>query len=128
MSSKQQNYHQLFDSMLEAFSELKLSYLIIEVVYDAKKNPVDIIYREMSRAAEELIGKTKEELIGKSRNEVFGNINDNFPERFDSVLKSGEPAHFQNYGAALKKYYDVYAWKLVPQSQGAVLLRDITDR
>ncbi len=121
------NYGQLYTLMLEAFDAVKLSYFVVELVYDKKGNPIDIIYRELNPATEKLIGKSREEIVGKSRNELFGTISDEFPNRFCTVLKTGKPEHFQSYGAALSKFYDVFAWKLT-ESQVAVLLIDITER
>lgn len=124
--SKQSDYYDIYNSMLEAFDNVQISYFVVDLVYDDKGNPIDFIYRDVSRATELLIGKSRQQLIGKSRRELFGNVTDEFPLYFHEVLKTGKPAHFQSYGDALKKFYDVYAWKST-QNQVAVLLTDITE-
>lgn len=121
------DYRKLYNSMVEAFNEVALNFFVVEVAYDKKGCPVDVIYHELNSATERLIGKSRSEIIGKSRKELFGNVNDEFPSKFDGVLKTGCPTHFQTYGAALNKYYDVYAWK-IDENQVAVLLTDITER
>ena len=112
--------------MLEAFNAVKLNFFVLEVAYDQEGNAVDVIYREVNSATEELTGKSRNQLIGKSRRELYGEVYDEFPSKFDSVLKSGKSVHFRSFGAALNKYYDVYAWKLT-QKEVAVLLTDITE-
>ena len=123
----QPDYRQLYNSMLEAFDAVKLDYFVVEVLRDAKGNAFDVVYREVSPATEKLIGKSKEQIIGKRRKELFGNVNDEFLEKFDNVVKTGKPDHFESYGARLSKNYDVYAWK-VGQNQVAVILTDITEK
>ncbi len=123
---KQPDYHRLYNSMLEAFDAVKLNYLAIEIVHDETGKAVDIVYLEVSPTTQLLIGKSREQIIGKSRKQLFGNLYDEFPSKFDQVARSSKPAHFEGYGAALNKYYDVYAWK-VGQNQVAVIVTDITD-
>jgi two-component system, chemotaxis family, sensor kinase Cph1 len=121
----QQDYRQLYSSMLEAFDVLNLNYFVMEIICNENGVPVDGIYRQVSPATVKLIGKSQEEIIGKSRRELFGNMNDEFPAEFYEVLKTGQPKQFQSHGAALNKHYDVYAWK-VADRQVAALIRDIT--
>ena len=49
------------------------------------------------------------------------------PKKFDEVVKTGKPSHFESYGAALKKHYDIYAWQ-IGKNQVDVILRDITEQ
>ncbi len=121
------DYRQLYNSMLDAFDVVKLNYFVVELIHDKCGKAVDVIYREVSPITEKLLGKSKEQIIGKSRRELFGDISDEFPERFDHVAKSGKPDHFEQYGAGLNKFYDVYAWRK-DENQVAVILTDITER
>ena len=121
----EEKYRQLLNSMTTMFEAVKLSYFVVELIHDKNGKPVDVIYREVNPVIEQLTGKSKEQLIGKSRKELFGDVNDEFPQRFDGVAKTGKPAHFEIYGAALQKYYDVYAWR-VGENQVGVILTDIT--
>src|SRR5512143_2301078 len=107
----QPNYQQLYNSMLEAFDAVNLNYFVVEVKCDKDGKPVDIIYRDVSPATERLIGKSKKEILGKTRTKLLVNVFDAFPERFFKVIQTSTPVHFQSYGAGLRKYYDVYAWK-----------------
>ena len=124
---KEPDYRQRYISMLEAFDALNSNYFVMEIVCDKNGKPVDGIYREVSPATERLIGKSREEIIGKSRRELFRNVSDEFPSKFYTVLQTGQPVHFESFGAALKKYYDVYAWK-AGDNQVAAIVTDITER
>jgi PAS domain-containing protein len=105
---EKQRHNQLYRSILEAFNVFKLNYFVVEIVYDDKGRAVDLVYLDINPAAEQLIGKSKAQIIGKSRKELLGDVSDEFPERFDNVVKTGEPAHFESYGSALEKYFEVY--------------------
>lgn len=125
--SAQPDYRELYISMIEAFDALRLSYFILEILYDENSKPVDGILREVSHATEKLIGKTREQLVSKTTKELFKNLKDEYPEKFDKVLKTGEPSHLEIYGPALQRYYDAYAWK-INDHQVAAIATDITDR
>jgi nitrogen-specific signal transduction histidine kinase len=121
----QPNYHELYDYMLEAFDAVSLNYFVVEIECDHNGKPVDIIYRDVSSATARLIGKIKKEIIGKSRTQLLGNVSDEFPAKLYEVIQTGKPVHFQSYGEGLKKYYDVYAWKIA-DNQVAAIVSDIT--
>ena len=123
----EQRYRQLFTSITGMFTAVNLNYFVADLVHDKDGKVVDLIYRDVSPATERLMGKSADQVVGRSRKEVFGEINDEFPERFDRVIQTGEPVHFETYGAGLDKYYDVYAWR-APGNHVAALVSDITDR
>ncbi len=127
LRNSERRYRQLFSSITGMFAAVDFSYFIMELIHDENGKPIDAIYREVNPATERLIGKTKEQLMGKSRKELFGNINDEFPEKFDIVAKTGKASHFESYGAGLQKFYDVYVWK-VAENQVGVILTDISER
>ena len=124
---EQTDYRNLQKSMFEAFDTLNLNFFTVEIKLNAKKEPIDVIYREISPATQLLIGKPKEEIIGRSRKQLFGNISDEFPEKFCEVAQTGKPQHFQSYDAAFKRYYDVYAWRVIGNHVAAIIT-DITER
>jgi PAS domain S-box-containing protein len=123
---KEEPLHTPFSSMTAMFEALEVIYFTMELTYDENEKPVDGIFREVNSATERLLDKSREQLIGKSRRELFGNVFDELPKIFDAVVKSGKPSHFVGFGDALKKYYDIYAWK-VAQNQVSVILKDISE-
>jgi PAS domain S-box-containing protein len=118
--------HQLFSAMTDMFAACEIIYFDMELTYDACGKPADGVFCKVNSATERLLGKSREQLIGRSRKELFGNVFDELPEKFDIVIKTGKPDHFQGYGAALCKYYDIYAWKIA-EHQVSVILRDISE-
>ena len=117
---------ELFKAMTNMFAALDIIYFTMKLTYDKSGKPVDGIFLEVNPATERLLGKSREQLIGKSRKELFGNFFDELPEKFDKVVKTGNPSHFESYGGALNKYYDIYAWQ-VAENRVSVILRDITE-
>ena len=119
------DYRQLYSSVLEGFDALNLIYFTMKVIYDSNGKPFDLIFTEANPAVERLMHKSKEEIVGKGRKQIFGSLFDDFPEKFDKILKTGKPLHFQTFGSGLKKYYEIYAWKLTDQEVAGFLV-DIT--
>jgi len=122
----EETYHRLFRAMTDMFAAVDIIYFVMELTYDENGKPVDAVFIEVNPATVRLLGKRREQLIGKSRKEVFGDIFDELPEKFDNVVKTGKPSHFEAYSAALQKYYDIYAWQIA-ENQVSVILRDISD-
>jgi PAS domain S-box-containing protein len=127
--SKQEptDYRKLYNSMLAGLGTVDVVYFGFEVVYDEGGKPVDLIFTQVDPATERLMGKSKAELIGKSRKQIFGDTPDDFPSRFDAVLKTGQSTRFQTFGPGLRKYYDVYAWKINDREVAGFLV-DLTER
>ncbi len=119
--------HKLFSSMTDMFEDVGIIYFGMELIYDKNGTPIDGIFRKVNSSTERLLGKSREQLIGKSRKELFGDVSDELPKKFDEVVKTGKPSHFESYGAALKKHYDIYAWQ-IGKNQVDVILRDITEQ
>jgi len=118
LNESEHRYRQLFSSMTEMFQ-------LIELIYDENGKPVDMYYRDVNHAIESFVGKTKEQMIDKSAKDIFGIVEDYWLELWDRVGKTGIPEKFENYGAALDKYYAVNVWK-VKENQLATIFTDIT--
>jgi PAS domain S-box-containing protein len=122
LSQSEQHYRQLFSSMTEIFQ-------VIELIYDKSAKAVDYYYREVNPAFEKLVSKNSEQLVGKRVKDLFGVVEDYWIELYDKVAKTGVPAHFENYGAELDKYYEVHVWKVKEmENQVAILCTKITER
>jgi len=120
LRKSEEHYRQLFDSMNEMFQ-------VVELTYDKTGKAIDYYYREVNSAFERLTGKTREQLVGHRAKDLFDIVEDYWIEVYDKVVKTGRPAHYENYGAELDKYYEVYAWK-VAENQCAIIFTDITER
>ena len=113
-------YRQLFSSMTEMFQ-------VIELIFDKDGKAIDYYYRDVNPAFEKLVKKRREQLIDKRVKAVFGIVEDYWLEAYNRVAKTGNPIRFENYGAELEKWYDVYVWK-ANDKQVAITFADITDR
>ena len=120
LKESEHKYSQLFNSMSEMFQ-------LIELIYDEKGKPIDMYYRDVNPAIESFVDKTKEQLIDKRGKDVFGIVEDYWLNLWDRVAKTGIPEQFENYGAALDKYYVVNVW-MANETQIATTFTDITDR
>lgn len=120
LKQSEQSYHQLFSSMTEMFQ-------VIELIYDKDGKAIDYYYRIVNSAFEKLVGKTREQLIDKRVKDLFAFVEDYWLEAYDKVAKTGNPAHFENYGAELEKWHEIYAWK-ANDKQIAITFTDITER
>ena len=120
LRNSEERYKQLFNSMTESFQ-------VFELIYNFEGKPIDYRYLEANSALEQLVGLSREEIIGKSVKELFGVVEDYWLEILDNVVKSGKATHYADYGRALDKYYEIYAWKIGGNKVG-VIASDITER
>ena len=128
LGQNEQRDSRLFDSMTEMFAKLGIIYLAMDIIYDKSGKPVDGVFCEVNPVAEQVLDKSKEQLIGKSRKELFGHaLSDGLLEKFDDVIKTEKPFHFERYGAALQKWYDAYAWKIA-ENQVGIISTETTER
>lgn len=126
---ERQDYRQLYNSMLEAFSKVNLAYCLIEPIFDQNDKAVDFRYIEINSAVESLFGKKRQDIVGKTRNELFGNTQANddiIIKTYQQIAQTGKPAHFESIDSSMGKYYDTYAWKV--DYRIAVISTDITER
>jgi PAS domain S-box-containing protein len=125
---ERQDYRYLYNSMLEAFSKVNLTYCLIEPIFDQNDKAVDLRYLEINSTVETTFGKKRQDIVGKTRNELFGNPQakeDIIIETYGNIVKTGKPAHFQSLDSTLGRYYDTYAWKV--DYRIAVISTDITE-
>jgi PAS domain S-box-containing protein len=116
----EERYRSLFNGMTEGFA-------LHEIICDNKGVPRDYRFLEINPAFERLTGLKREDVVGKTHNEVLPNDDPSWATAFGAVALTGEPVHFENYSPALKRYYEVFAYRPAPR-QFAVILMDITER
>ncbi|MGB8648734.1 MAG: PAS domain S-box protein [Anaerolineae bacterium] len=120
LGKSEERYHQLFEGMSEGFA-------LHEILTDATGQPCDYRFLEVNPAFERLTGLKRQHIIGRCVNEILPGDDPAWMEAYGRVALSGESIHFENYSPALKRWYEVFAYRPAPR-QFAVMFVDITGR
>lgn len=114
-------YRTLFESMDQGFC-------IIEMIYDEKARPVDYRFLELNPVFEKQTGLKDAE--GKTMRQLAPQHEQHWFEIYGKIAVTGEPIRFVQQAAALKRWYDVYAFRVGEEGayKVAVLFTDITDQ
>ncbi|MCE5279744.1 MAG: PAS domain S-box protein [Planctomycetaceae bacterium] len=120
LTESEKRFHSLFTNMVEGFS-------LHEVVTDETGRPVDYRFLDVNPAFEQLTGLRREEIIGKRVLEVLPQTEQHWIDTYGKVALTGEACRFENYSAALGRWYEVFAYQPAPL-QFAVIFTDITAR
>jgi PAS domain S-box-containing protein len=100
---------------------------IHELVYDAEAKPCDYRFLDVNPAFETLTGLHRQDLVGRTVLEVLPATEPVWIRRYGEVVDSGIPAHFEDFSAALGKWFEVTAFGLADR-QFAVVFSDVTAR
>ncbi len=120
LQRSEERYRTLFDSMSEGSA-------LHEIIVDASGRPCDYRFLDVNPAFERLTGLKRHLLLGKRVLEVLPGTEAYWIEAFGRVAQTGNPAHLENYSAALNRWYEVFAYRPAP-GQFAVVFSDVTDR
>ena len=118
--ASEERYRMLFETMVEGFA-------LHEIITDEHGQPCDYRFLEVNPAFERLTGLKRADLIGKRVREVLPGTESHWVENYGKVAIMGEPLHMENYSAALKRWYEVFAYRTAPGHFAAVFA-DITER
>lgn len=116
----EENYQQLFREMLDGFA-------LHEILLNEAGQPCDYRYLAVNPAFERMTGLISSELIGKTVLEIMPDIEQSWIDTYGAVALTGQPVKFQNYAAALDKYFIVTAYRPAPM-QFACTFTDITSQ
>ena len=116
----QHDYQTLFQEMLDGFA-------LHEIICDDQGRPIDYRFLDVNPAFERLTGLLKKDLIGRRVREVLQDIENRWIEIYGKVALTGEPAFFESYSLALKKHFEVRAFR-TSTNQFACIFADITER
>lgn len=109
-----------FEQMLDA-------YALHDVVRDATGGPIDYRYVEVNPAFEQITGRPAREVVGKTVREVFPELEPEWFEAFEQVVREGTPLRFTCYTKALDKFLEVSLYRPRPESY-AIAFQDVTPR
>jgi PAS domain S-box-containing protein len=113
-----QDYQQLFDEMQNGFA-------LHEIICDENGNSVDYRYLAVNPAFERMTGLKACDVVGKTVLEVLPETEPYWISSYGQVALTGVPITFQNYSAAVDKYFNVTAYRPAPK-QFACIFADQT--
>ncbi len=116
----EQQYRTLFESMNEG-------HALHEMIFDREGRPVDYRFLDVNPAFARLTGLEPADVIGRTVREVLPEIEPSWIERYGRVVSSGESTRFESYSGALRRWYEVYAYRPAP-GRFAVSFADISER
>jgi PAS domain S-box-containing protein len=116
----EERYQNLFETMSEGFT-------INEIIFDADGKPSDIRYLMVNPAFEKQTGLKPGDVIGHTTLELFPGAEPVWLERYSNVIRTGEPAHFEEKFGPLGRWFAVSAYP-TEQDRIAVVFSDITKR
>jgi PAS domain S-box-containing protein len=118
LANREERYHALFTSIDEGFC-------VGQMLFDESGRPADYRFLEMNPWFEQATGLSRETALGKTAKEVVNGLEELWVERYGHVVQSGQAERFENYSAAMGRWFRVYAFP-VGGDQFALLFSDVT--
>lgn len=109
------------------FNEVTLGMALFEIVLDENALPVDYRYLEINTAFERHTGHEGSKVLGRTAGEVRLDTDGSWIKACETAVRTGERVHFETYERALKKWFEVTAFRL-GTGQVAVTFAEITER
>ncbi len=117
----EERYRGLFEGIDEGFC-------VIQMIYDAEGRAVDYRFLETNPSFERQCGLLN--ATGKTIRELVPEHEEHWFEVYGNIAATGKLARFQQYGAALGRWFDSVAFRCgePDERQVAILFTDITER
>ena len=116
----EQNYKTLFSEMLDGFA-------LHEIICDSSGIPVNYRFLNINPAFERMTGLKAKDVVGRTVLDIMPDTEQYWIETYGKVAVTGEPVFFENYAAAIGKYFKVTAFRPAA-GQFVCIFSDITDR
>ncbi len=120
LRKSENSYRNLFENITQGFA-------LHRIITDDQGIPVDYEFLAANPAYEQLTGLRSHDIVGKRVREVLPGVEQEWIDTFGKVALTGEPVHFENFTAAIGKYYEVIAFCPEPRNF-AVVISDISER
>ncbi len=120
LRQSEERYRNLFDGMTEGFA-------LHEIILDRQGRPIDFRFLEVNRAFETLTGLKREDVVGNTHSALLPGDNPIWVQAYGEVALTGKSVHFEEYSLALKRHYEVVAYRPAPL-QFAVVFKDVSKR
>jgi signal transduction histidine kinase/ActR/RegA family two-component response regulator len=103
-------------------------YCVVEMLFDDKNNPSDFRFLEINPVFERQTGI--QNARGRLMREIAPDHEQHWFDIFGRIALTGETLRFENRAAALRRYYDVCAFRVGPAElrRVGIVFSDITER
>lgn len=109
----------------QLIAQMDQGLAVHEALFNKNGKMTDYRFIELNSSFEKLTGLNRKDVIGKTVLELMPGTEKYWIEKYEMVVNTGDPLHYENYSKELKKYYDVVAYRNQP-GQFAVIINDIT--
>lgn len=118
LSSSEQKFHGLFDSMVEGVA-------LHEMIFGESGKAVNYRLIDVNPSFEKQTGIKIKDAVGRLATETYGTNVPPFFDEYIDVVKTGEPYSFQKYFSSLKKIFRISAISL-GENRFATIFEDVT--
>jgi len=127
LREKDKTLHESEERFRLLFEHMDSINIMFDVITDKNGKPCEYRYLDVNAAFEKNVGMKCEELIGRSLLEVFPQTEKHMLEKFENVVTTGIPLHFDNYSKILGAYtmLNIYTTQ---KGKLALTILDISDR
>lgn len=120
LRASETRYRLLFSEMAEAFA-------LHEMLRDGEGRAVDYRFVAVNPAFERMTGLKAQDVVGRTVREILPDIEPEWIETYDRVVRSGNPETFERYTRTLGRHFHVHAYR-TSEKEFACLFVDVTDR
>ncbi|HEY0743334.1 MAG TPA: PAS domain S-box protein [Chryseosolibacter sp.] len=117
----EQKYRNLFNTMEQGFC-------IVDVLFDSRNKPVDYRFVEVNPVFTKHTGLVNP--VGKTAKELLPTLEQHWIDVYGNVAITGESARFSEGSDVMERWFDVYAFKVGPESSTrvAILFSNVTNK
>jgi signal transduction histidine kinase len=110
------------------FESIDVGFCIVRMFFDENDRAVDYEFVEVNPAFVRQTGLS--EALGRRASELVPGLEEHWFELYGRVSRTGDAARFENVAASLKRWYDVYAFRVGDPAahRVAILFNDISQR
>lgn len=113
------------DQLEKLFIGITDGFALCEMIFDSHGKPADYRFLKINPAFEMQTGLKIRSAQGKTVKEIYPDIEQDWIDKYGSVVINNEPIHFEDYNHNTKKYYRVKAFHTI-RNEFAMLFEDIT--